>query len=102
MLLEDPFAQAGLPFVEGQIPVAGLLEYRRIACDGRFRIYEVGGVERRAALLALVAVGVLVAAMGACAGHIAVGQKLVGLRIVELLRLLLDELTLLVEAAEEI
>ena len=71
------------------------------AADGAAGIDEVGGVERCAAGLALVAVGFGVMAVGALAGHIAVGEELLGLWVVELLGGLLYKFTLVVEMTEK-
>lgn len=60
------------------------------------RVDQVGGVERCAACLALVAVGFGVVAMRTFAGDIAVGEELAGFRVVELHRFFLDELAVLV------
>ena len=76
--------------------MAGLFKHGHIPCDGGFRIDEVGGVEARSACLALVAVGVFVAAVGACAGHVAVGEELLCLFVVKLHRGFLDEFTFIV------
>lgn len=82
MLFEYPLAQTRFPLVEGEIPVAGLAQHRSIAGDGRARIYEIGGVERCAALFALVAVGVFVATVRASAGDVSVGEELSGLLVI--------------------
>ncbi len=71
--LENPSAQFAFPSVERQVPVLCLLQHRGVARYGAFGIDEVGGVEGCAARLALVAVGTRVVAMGAFAGHVAVG-----------------------------
>lgn len=102
MLLQNPFLQARLPFVERQIPVGCLLKHRDIAGYGRAGIDKVGGIEACAASLALVAVCVLVATVWASACHIAVGKKLAGLGIVKLLRCLFHKFALVVKTTEEI
>ena len=102
VVLKNPLAQLGLPLVERHVPVLSLLEYGHIASDGAAWIDEVGGVERCAASLALVAIGTFTAAVGASAGDVAVGKPLVGLFVVELLAHLLDKLALVVEFLEEI
>ena len=101
MAFENPLAERGLPLVEGEIPVACGTELGFGAGDCAARIDEVGSVERRAAHLALVAVGLGVVAVGALAGDVAVGEELPGLGVVELLGSLFYELTLVVEMAEE-
>jgi hypothetical protein len=82
--------------------VLGLFEHGHVAGDCRARVDEVGGIERRAARLALVAIGVLVAAMRAGARDVAVGKKLVGMLIVILLARLLDKFALVVELLEKL
>ena len=66
------------------------------------RLDKVGRVERSAASLALVAVGMVASAVRACAYDISVGEELVSLFVVVLHRRLLDKLTLVVEFAEEV
>ena len=99
---EDPPAQAWLPLVQGEVPVGGLLHDGGGAAQGRLRIYEVGGVEGGAAGLALVAVGALVAAVGAGAGDVAVGQELPGFGVVELLGGFFYELSFFIQTLEEV
>ena len=64
-------------------------------------IDEFLGAEGGAALLALVTVGILIAALGAGAHYIAVREEGLGLGVVVLLALLSYELALVVELAEE-
>ena len=84
VLLQDPLAQGGFPLVERHVPVLGGLEHRHMAGDGALGVDEVGRVEACAARLALVAIGVVKAAMGACARHIAIGQELARFLVIEL------------------
>ena len=100
MLFEYPVAQALLILVEGQIPVGGLAPAYRGGGQARIWVDQLGGGERRAACLALVAVGLL-AAMGACASHVAVGQKLSGLGVIGLHGGLHLEAPLVIQMAEE-
>ncbi len=65
-------------------------------------IDKVGGIERRAACLTLVAVGTVTAAMGACAYHIAVSEKLTGLLVVGLHGCFLHKFPLVIEVAEKL
>ena len=55
--VEYPVAQKRLVSVERQVPVFGLAQYRLGTRNGTAGVDEVGGVERAAALFALVAVG---------------------------------------------
>ncbi len=102
VLLQDPFAEPGLVAVQRQVPVLGLhlgghgAGKRALGVDELFR--RKGG----AALLALVPIGIGIAALGAGAGDIAVCQEGLGLGIVELLALLGDELVVVIELAEEL
>ena len=102
MVFENPLAQGRLPFVEGQVPVAGRAQLGLGAADGAVGVDEVGGVERRAAGLALVAVGLGVVAVGTLAGHVAVGKELLCLGVVELLGSLLYKFALVIKMAEEL
>ena len=99
---ENPLAQVVLPAVKGQIPVLGLAHHGNIACYGAARIDKVGGVERGAALLALVAVCALCVAVGALAGDVAVGKELSGLFVVKLHRGLLHKAVVIVQATEKL
>ena len=101
MPLQNPAAQVGLIAVEGKIPVLGLLEYGGVAGYGAAWVDEVGGVKARAARLALVAIGAGVVAVGAFAGNIAVGEKLVGFLVEKLHGCFLNELPLIVKTAEK-
>ena len=102
MVFENPLAELVLPAVERQIPVGGLAHRHGGVGQGRTRVDEVGGVERRATGLALVAVGVLVAAARTGAGHIAVGEKFAGRLVVGLERGLDGELPLVEQTGEEL
>ena len=102
VLLEDPLAEPGLVAVEREIPVLGFLLDRHGAAELGVRVQQFLGAEGRTAFLALVAVGVLVAALRAGALDEAVGEEHAGLGIVELLGDLRDEVFLLVELAEEL
>src|SRR5699024_458938 len=82
-------------------PVLGFAHYWHSAAQGTFRVDEVCGVEGGAAALALVAVGILVAALGAGAYNVAVGQELLRLLVVVLLRGLLYKLAIFVELFKE-
>ena len=64
-------------------------------------IDQVGGIQRGAAFLALVAVSTLIAAMRTGAGNIPVGQELLHLLIIILAGGLFNELTLVIQLAEE-
>ena len=78
----------------------GFFENGLGAAECRLGVDEVGGVERGAAGLALVAIGVFVAAMWAGAGDVAVGEELMGFLIVVLHRSLLDKLACFIELVE--
>ena len=99
---ENPLLKRTLPLVEGEVVMLCLAHYGHAAGDGRLRVDEVGGVERCAASLALVAVRSFCAAVGAGSGHVAVGEELSGLLVVELHGCFLYEFSLVVEAAEEV
>ena len=98
--VENPLSEPGFVLVERKEPVLGVLEDGFGAAEGGLGVDEVGGVEAGAAGFALVAIGVLVAAAGAGAGDVAVGQELASLLVVVLLRHFLDEFALVVELLE--
>ena len=100
--LQDPLAQHLLVLIEGQIPVLGLAHHGLRARNGTLGVDQVGRIERRAALLALVAIGAVVAALGAGTGDVTVSEEGLSLLVVVLLRSSLRELTLIVQCAEEL
>ena len=100
MLLENPFAQPGFVLVEGEIPVLGLSHHRGIAAQSRLGIDKVCSIQRGAAGFALVAIGMLVAAVGAGARDVAVGKELMCLLVVILHRRLLDKLACVIQLLE--
>ena len=102
VLLQDPVTQPGLVLVQGQIPVLGLLLHGRGARQFGFGVQQFLGAQGAAALLALVSVGVRVAAFGAGALDETVGEEHLGLLVIELLALLGHEVVLVVELAEEL
>ena len=102
MALEYPFAEPGFIILQGQIPVGGLLLDGGRAAQLGVGIDKFLGAEGGAALLALVAVGVLVAALGASAHDVAVCKEGLGFGVVVLLALLGHELTFVVELTEEL
>ena len=80
----------------------GLFHHRRFAGYSAFGINQVGCVERCAAGLALIAVCARIVAVRALAGNISVSEKLICLLVIQLHRCFLDELALLVQAAEKL
>ena len=102
MALKNPLLQPVLIVVEWQIPVFRLPYLRLRPADGGVWVNELHWREVAAALLALVAVGVGVAAVRASAHDVSVGEKLLGLGVVILLRLFLHELAVVVKLAEEV
>ena len=101
VVLEDPLLEEGLVLVKGQIPVLRLAELRRSTGDSALGMDEVGGVQRRAAGLTLVTIGALILTAGAGARDVAVREELLGLGVVVLLALLLDEAALVVDGSED-
>ena len=91
MPLQNPFAEEPLIFVERQIPVLGLSQYGCAAAYCRFGINQIGSVQRSAACLALVAVCMLVLAVGACTRYITVGKELSRFSVVILFGGLFDK-----------
>ena len=100
--LQNPVAKHLLVVVQGQIPVLGLLLHRLRTRHSTVRVNQLIGRKGRTTLLALVAIGTVVATLGAGTYNIAVGKEGLGLLVVVLLGGLLDELTLIVELAEEL
>ena len=100
--VEYPVAQKRLVSVERQVPVFGLAQYRLGTRNGTAGVDEVGGVERAAALFALVAVGSFAAALGTGSRDVAVGEEDTGLLVVILHGGLFREFALVVEVEEEI
>ena len=101
MAFQNPFPKPGFVILQGQIPMGSLFLDRGSAAELGVGIDEFLGAEGGAALLALVAVGILVAALGAGAHYVAVCEEGLGLGVVVLLALLSYELALVVELAEE-
>ena len=99
---QDPFPKPGLVTVQRQVPVFGLYLLGRGAGQGRFRIDQLFRAQGGTAFLALVAVRVGIAALGAGTGDVTVGQEGAGLLVVILLGLLGNEFIVVVELAEEL
>ena len=102
VLLENPLLKPLLVLVEWEVPVFGLLLGEWVAVDGVVWVNEFVRRKGCSALLALVAIGACCVATWAFAADVAVGEKLLSFRVVELLGSLLDELAVVVEMAEEI
>jgi hypothetical protein len=64
MSFKYPFLQPGLILVEGKKPMLCILQDRLVAAQNRNGIDQVGGIEGGSAFLALVAISLLIAAMG--------------------------------------
>ena len=99
---EDPFAQETLVLVQRQIPVLGGAFHGYGTRYGAVRVDQFVRRKGRSAFFALVAVGAVVAAAGAGAHDIAVGEERLGFLVVVLLRGPLDEFAFVVELAEEL
>ena len=99
---QNPLAQKVFILPKGQIPVLGFFLYGAVAANGRLGVYEFVGAEGGAAFLALVAVGLFVAAVWTGAGDVAVGQKLFVLFVVVLQRGLFFKTAFLVEGFEKV
>ncbi len=82
--------------------VLGLDELRRLAVDARARLLQVGGVELVAAVVALVAAGLVVAADRAGALDVAVGQGAPGRGADRAVGGLLEEVPVGVHAGEQL
>ena len=102
MLFQNPLAQERLPLVERQIPVLCLPQNRLISRNGRFGINQIGRIQRCAASLALVAIGMFVATVRTSPGNIPVCEELVSLLVVILHRGFLDKFAFIVQLPKEI
>jgi len=102
VFLEDPLPDPGLVLVKRKVPVECVTHHRGAAADGRFRVNKVSGAERCSALLALVAIGVLIAAVRAGAGDIPVSQEATGLLVIILAGGFLNEFPLVIQLAEKL
>ncbi len=98
----DPRLQIVLHLIKRQVPVRGLAQLRRGVGQRAARVDQFVGTQRCAALLALITIGFLVAALRARAHYESVGQKHLGLGVIELLFRLEREGVFLVEGAKEI
>ena len=98
----NPRLEPLLMFVEWQIPVRGFAQHRLGSRNGTARIDQFGGRKVLATALTLVTVGVGVAAVGAFAHDVAVGQEGVRLFVVVLFVGFLHKFALVVERAEEV
>ena len=102
VVFQNPLAQPCLVLVQRQIPMLRLAHHRFRAADGTLGVNQVGGRQRRAALLALVAVCPLCMTMGAFARNVTVGQESMCLLVVILHRGFLHELALVVQGTEKL
>ena len=100
--IEYPLAQPLLIVLQRQIPVGGFFLDRLGAAQLRLWIDKLFRAESAAALLALVAVGVGVSALGASTDNIAVGEESLSLRIIVLLGSFGDKLSRIVEPFEKL
>ena len=101
-LLSSHVAQPVLELGQPQIPVRRLPRLGSRAGDRADRVDQLQRIHRIAAVLALVAVRFGITAYVALALDVAIGQKLVGLHIEELLGFLLGEIPLVVDRGEEL
>ena len=101
MVFQNPLAQPAFVLVKRQIPMLCFTHYRLTSADGTFRINQVCGAETCTALLALVAIGTFCMAVGTFACNIAVGKESFGFLVVILHTGFLDEVTFVIQLAEE-
>ena len=80
----------------------GRLLHQGRATELRVRVNEFVGTQGRAAFLALIAIGTFGTTFRACAHNISVGKELLTFGVEILFRLLLDELSFIVEFLEEL
>ena len=98
---EYPLAQPLLVILQRQVPVGCFLLHRLRAAELGLRVYELLGAEGASALLALVAVGILIAALRAGADYVTVSEEGLRLRVIVLFALLAYELAFVIKLAEE-
>ena len=103
VLLEYPLAQPLLVFSQGQVPVFRGTLYEAVALVVLVRrVDEFVGREGGAALFALVAIGIVGTAAGACAHDVAVGEEFARHLVAVLFLGVLLEDAFVVECAEEV
>ena len=102
MSLQNPVFKPRLILVERQIPMFRCLLHQRIAIDGIHGVDKFVGRQRRTTFLALVAIGTFAVATRTFTLDVAVGQELLRLFIIKLLRGLLHKLPLVIQLAEEV
>ena len=102
MPLQNPFAEELLITVQRQVPVLRFAFHGHRTRHSAVGFDQLVGREGRAALLALVAVGAVIAALGARADDITVGQKGLRLLVVILHGGFLHELALVVQGTEKL
>ena len=98
----NPRLKPLLMLIEGQVPVLGFAQYGLGSRDGAAGIDEFGGRKVLTTALALVTVGIGIAAVGAFAHDVAVGEEGLRLFVVVLFVGFLHKFALVVERAEEI
>ena len=99
---ENPFTKPRLVVLQRKIPMGGLFLYRLRTAQFGMRVDELFRAEGGSAFFALVAVGILIAAFGAGAHYITVGEEGLRLRVVVLFAFLRDELAIIVEFTEKL
>ena len=102
VLLQDPVPQPGLVLVQRQIPVLGLALHRLGTAHARLGLQKLFRAKRAAAFLALVAISMRIAALGAYTLNQTVREEHFGLLVVQLLAFLADEIVLVVQLAEKL
>ena len=100
--LSSQASSSGSSFDSSRKKCCGLAQLGRGAADPAARVDEVDGVERPAAVLALVAAGPWVAAVRAGALDVAVGQEPLRLRVVHLLAGLDVDVAALAQPGEDV
>ena len=96
VVFQNPLAQPSFVFVEGKIPVLGLLHHRFAAADGALRVDQIGGRQGGSAFLALVAIGTFRMAVRTLTGDVAVGEECFRFFVVILFGCFFDKLSFVV------
>src|ERR1039458_5839215 len=90
-----------LHLIQWQKPIRSFLQNRRLATQHRMRIFQVHRIQSRAAILALIPVGIGVSALGASPHNVSIRQKLLCLFIIILLRGLLHKDPFIIKIQKE-
>src|SRR5690606_13834630 len=98
---QQPLFQPRLILIQRKIPMLRFTKHGRLSTKRGNRVNEVYWIKRGSTLLTLVAIRPIAIAVGTSTCNVTVGQKLVELLVVILLRRLLDKFAFLVQIKEK-